>query len=132
VAVPPDLPEVALSAGPLTQVLVNLATNARDAMPDGGTFRIAAQIVTGAGRGVGVPGEVRLEITDTGAGMSEDAARRAFEPFYTTRDVEGGLSGTGLGLASVALVIAQAGGRVHVHSEPGAGTTFVVDLPIAP
>jgi PAS domain S-box-containing protein len=130
-----DLPPAAITATALTQVVGNLASNARDAMPEGGVFRMAAREVrvgagaSGAASVAERPGRyVRLVATDTGAGMDEATQRRAFEAFFTTKPTP---AGTGLGLASVVLLVTRAGGEVHVESEPRRGTTFTIDLPAA-
>ncbi|MBL8623306.1 MAG: response regulator [Myxococcales bacterium] len=113
----------------LEQVLFNLAANARDAMPSGGTVRIAAARVEVAEAGPVPPGAyVRLEVSDDGEGMDEATRARVFEPFFTTKDLG---RGTGLGLATVQGVVHQHGGHVAVTSEPGRGTTFVLHLPTA-
>jgi signal transduction histidine kinase len=128
------LPAVHADRGQIEQVLVNLAVNARDAMPDGGTLTIEtsltdlddeyARLHPGAqpGRYVG------LSVSDTGAGMSPDVVRRIFEPFFTTKP-QG--KGTGLGLATVHGIVTAAGGSLTVHSEQGAGTTFRAFFPAA-
>ena len=120
----------------LEQVLINLAFNARDAMPEGGTIRIATEtryLSEGAGqRLIGVPfppGEYALlSVIDTGHGMDQETAEQAFEPFFTTKPM--GL-GTGLGLATVYGIVKQSGGYVWVESTPGEGTTVTVGLPLA-
>ncbi len=118
--------------GKIEQVLVNFAVNARDAMPAGGMLTIDTQNVeaddTFAQRHPGLePGRyVRVRVSDTGDGMSEDVRQRAFEPFYTTKP---GGEGTGLGLATVYGIISQAGGSVQIYSEPGMGTTISTLLP---
>jgi PAS domain S-box-containing protein len=103
----------------LEQIVVNLAVNARDAMPDGGTLSIRTEAVDG-GRGVG------LTVSDTGIGMDADTIAHAFEPFFTTKE-QG--KGTGLGLSTVYGIVAQSGGTIEVRSEPGQGATFTVVLP---
>jgi signal transduction histidine kinase/ActR/RegA family two-component response regulator len=111
--------------GQLTQVLVNLAVNARDAMPDGGTISIETDDVELLGeskRG----GFVRLRVRDTGCGMDDETLRHAFEPFFTTKAVG---EGTGLGLATVYGIVTQSGGHIEVASSPGAGSTFSIFLP---
>lgn len=133
--IPGGLPLVTIAPASLTQVLVNLTTNARDAMPGGGTLRITArpQHRRGAAPEQGLPPGryVRIEVTDTGEGMDDLTASRAFEAFYSSKaDTEQGDS-VGLGLASVFLVVARAGGSVELRSARGAGTTFVIDLPVA-
>jgi signal transduction histidine kinase/ActR/RegA family two-component response regulator len=119
---------VRADAGQLTQVLVNLAVNARDAMPGGGTLTIDADDVelAVAADGVEAGSYVRLTVRDTGHGMDEETSRRAFEPFFTTKAVG---EGTGLGLAMVYGIVTQSGGHVTVESAPGAGATFAVYLP---
>lgn len=115
---------VEVDPGQLEQVLVNLAINARDAMPDGGTVRLATRNqadVDPAG------GWVVIEVSDTGQGMSDEVAAQVFEPFFTTK----GDLGTGLGLAICHGIVSQAGGHIDVHSRPGEGTTFAVHLPRA-
>jgi two-component system cell cycle sensor histidine kinase/response regulator CckA len=104
----------------LHQVIVNLAVNARDAMPDGGRLTIATA-ATAAG--------ARLTVADTGCGMSDEVKAKLFEPFFTTKDVG---KGTGLGLATVYGIVQTLGGEVHVRSDLGRGTTFDIDLPAAP
>ena len=128
-----DAPDIYADPGRLKQALLNLAVNARDAMPDGGTLTIATasthltdQGARHAGSGI-YPGHyAALTVTDTGTGMSPEVAARAFEPFFTTRELA---SGTGLGLSTVHGVITQAGGTVIITSEPGAGTTFHIFIP---
>lgn len=119
-------------AGQIHLVIMNLAINARDAMPEGGTLTIATEnvkpnpahckIVPGAQPGT----FVRLSISDTGAGMEAPELTRIFEPFYTTK---GPGEGTGLGLSTAYGIIHQHGGFITVSSEPGKGTTFSVYLP---
>ncbi len=115
---------VLADAGQLEQVLVNLAFNARDAMPDGGLLTIATSREAAT-----VPGErdlVVLEVADTGVGMDAETRERVFEPFYTTKQ-EG--RGAGLGLATVYGIVQQFGGRVEVASAPGRGARFRILLP---
>jgi signal transduction histidine kinase/ActR/RegA family two-component response regulator len=102
----------------LEQLIVNLSVNARDAMPRGGTLSITLTR-SPAGR-------VRLEVADTGEGMTDEVRARVFEPFFTTKPVG---KGTGLGLALVFAVVRQNGGSVNVDSELGKGTTFSIEFP---
>jgi PAS domain S-box-containing protein len=109
--------------GQISQVLLNLAVNARDAMPDGGQLTISTQHVPGDGP----TGEALLTVADTGRGMTESVRARIFEPFFTTKAVG---HGTGLGLATVYGIVQQSEGRIWVESTPGEGTTFSVAFPI--
>jgi PAS domain S-box-containing protein len=119
-------------AGQIEQVLVNLAVNARDAMPQGGTLRIAIEnLVLGApGPGVQSVGKAgpytRLTVCDTGMGMSAEVREHIFEPFFTTKSAT---RGTGLGLATVLGVVQQSGGWITVASAPEEGATFEIFLP---
>jgi PAS domain S-box-containing protein len=119
--------------GQLEQVIMNLAVNARDAMPEGGSLVVE----TRQGQGAGHPetkadassqrgGWVRLVVTDTGVGIADDVRAHLFEPFFTTKALG---HGTGLGLATVDGIVAQNGGHIHVVSAPGQGTTFEICLP---
>jgi K+-sensing histidine kinase KdpD len=133
VSLAPDAGRVKADAGQIEQVVVNLAVNARDAMPGGGTLTIetraadvvgtmmaAEAIADRAGR------YVVVSVTDTGEGMDEATQARAFEPFFTTKAPG---KGTGLGLSTVFGIVRQCGGAVRLRSERGAGTTFEVYLP---
>jgi len=123
---------VLVDPGQLEQILVNLAVNARDAMPDGGVLRIDTANVEidesyAASRPELEPGHhVRLRVSDTGTGMPPETVQRAFDPFFTTKPPG---QGTGLGLATVYGIVQQAGGRAQIYSERGIGTTFTVLLP---
>jgi two-component system cell cycle sensor histidine kinase/response regulator CckA len=114
--------------GQLGQVLVNLATNARDAMPEGGKLSITtAAVEIAAGHAALSAGRYALlSVSDTGVGMEPDTRRRAFDPFFTTKELG---KGTGLGLATVYGIVEQSGGRITLESEPGRGTRFDVYLP---
>jgi len=117
----------------IEQVLMNLATNARDAMPKGGTLTISAEPVQLdrqflEAHGYGKPGSYALiTVNDTGAGMAKETQLRIFEPFFTTKELG---KGTGLGLSIVYGIIKQHQGFINVYSEPGLGTTFRVYLPL--
>ncbi len=121
---------VLADADQLAQVLLNLAVNARDAMPDGGPLSIATTNVELAApsRDLGLPAGryVALEVHDGGSGMTEEVRARVFEPFFTTKE-----TGTGLGLATVYGIVQQAGGAIRVDSGPGEGCTMTVFLPAA-
>jgi two-component system NtrC family sensor kinase len=118
----------------MEQILLNLATNARDAMPEGGLLRIVTERVTideefRSSHGFGSPGEyLRMSVSDTGTGMDEDTQSKVFEPFFTTKPAG---QGTGLGLAMVYGLVKQHGGFVDLYSEMGTGTTVRVYLPVA-
>jgi len=131
-----DVGHVRADPGQLDQVLLNLAVNARDAMPKGGRLTIATSrldVPAADARcrsGTVAPGSyVRLLVSDTGTGMDRATLAHLFEPFFTTK---GPGKGTGLGLATVHGIVTQSGGFVTVTSEPGCGTTFEVTLPEVP
>jgi PAS domain S-box-containing protein len=127
-----ELPVLAVS-GHLEQVFMNLATNARDAMPDGGLLTIKTESAFIDSdfvqmNGYGTPGRYALvSVSDTGCGMDEETRLKVFEPFFTTKEVG---KGTGLGLSTAYGIIRQHGGFLTVYSEPGEGSTFRIYLPI--
>ncbi len=128
----PDIEHVRVDPTQLDQILINLAVNARDAMPKGGTLTIetkstvfsddyeVAHLDAKAGR------YVMLAITDSGTGMTPEVKARVFEPFFTTKPKG---QGTGLGMAMVLGIVQQSGGWIHVYSEPGIGTSIKIYLP---
>jgi len=128
-----DLGPVLADRGQLEQVLVNLAVNARDAMPAGGTLTLETSNVQvdaayAADRANLRPGwYVSVKVSDTGVGIPQGIIDRVFEPFFTTKPES---QGTGLGLATVYGIIAQAGGTVRIYSEPGLGTALTMLLPM--
>jgi CheY-like chemotaxis protein len=124
-----SLPPVVADRSQLEQLVLNLAINARDAMPDGGTLTIATAGVDvdgGEVAGLEAGRHVLLSVTDTGHGMEPGVVERAFEPFYSTKAVG---QGTGLGLTTVYGIVTRAGGTVEIDSAPGEGTTVSVYLP---
>jgi nitrogen-specific signal transduction histidine kinase len=132
----PDLGRVRVDPGQFEQVLVNLAVNARDAMPRGGSLTMETRNVRLDAADAPadpdfLPGDyVLIAVSDTGTGMSETVQQHLFEPFFTTKEAG---KGTGLGLSTCSSIIQQAGGYIRVDSEPGHGTTFNIYLPqVAP
>lgn len=129
---PPALPLVNADQSMIEQVVMNLASNARDAMPNGGVLAIQMADAPVPDEHPGRPAEIAagpfvvLQIADSGCGMDEATQARIFEPFFTTKDVG---KGTGLGLATVFNIVRQHGGWVEVQSEPGRGSAFTVFLP---
>jgi signal transduction histidine kinase len=116
-----DTSPVCVDAAELELALINLAVNAKDAMPDGGEFRLTA----GEHRGIGA-GKVWITAADTGEGMPEDVARKAFDPFFTTKPLG---KGTGLGLSQVQALCRRAGGDVLLETEAGKGTRITLQFP---
>jgi two-component system NtrC family sensor kinase len=109
-----DLRPVPVDAEQMTRALRNLILNAIDAMPNGGTLTV---------RTSALDGRIRLEVSDTGQGLTPEECQRLFTPYYTTKT-----HGTGLGLAIVQSVVSDHGGRISVESEPGKGARFRIDL----
>jgi PAS domain S-box-containing protein len=125
----PRLLAVRCDPAAIEQVLVNLAVNARDAMPDGGTLTFRTRnVALDDGDRAGLAGGpyVQLSVKDDGVGMDRDVAARAFEPFFTTKELE---AGTGLGLSTVYSIMRQVGGDVSVTTSPGAGAEFRLLFP---
>jgi two-component system NtrC family sensor kinase len=114
---PADLPAVSGDASQLQQAVIALATNAIDAMPEGGVLRI---------EGLLSEGNVLIEVADNGIGIPQENITRIFEPFFTTKEIG---KGTGLGLAVCYGILTEHGGSLDVQSTPGAGTTFTISLP---
>ena len=124
IAISPRARTVKTDANQLELALLNVALNARDAMPHGGEFRIASEAAPPRSSRAG--NWVRLSLSDTGVGMSREVAQRAMEPFFTTKGVD---RGTGLGLSQVYALARQAGGEVSIESTLGRGTTIQIELP---
>ena len=122
-----DLHRVHADGGQLCRVLLNLVTNAVDAMPEGSPVLVRARNATGYGEAGGLAGDyVHIEVVDTGIGMAPEIARQAMEPFFTTKP---GGPGAGLGLATAYGIVRQVGGELSIESAPGHGTTVHLHLP---
>jgi two-component system cell cycle sensor histidine kinase/response regulator CckA len=127
-----DMWPVKVDISQFEQVVVNLAVNARDAMPDGGKLTVRTSNITAteaarfANRGMPAADYVLVEVSDTGTGIPVEIVDKIFEPFFSTKEVG---KGTGLGLSTVYGIVKQTGGFIYVESEPGAGTTFRIFLP---
>lgn len=129
----PSLPPIRADVGQIEQVIMNLAVNAQDAMPEGGALLFRTQVVSGEagavknGTIVDAGRQVALVVADGGCGMDSDTRERIFEPFFTTKSYG---KGTGLGLSTVYGIVTQHGGNIQVLSEPGMGTTFIITFPV--
>ena len=113
------LPQISIDRDQFTQVIINLCTNAMDAMPRGGTLTVALSPHNGS---------IKLSVTDTGVGMTPEVRARIFDPFFTTKEVG---KGTGLGLSLTYEIVKDHSGSIDVESEPGQGSTFSVILPLS-
>jgi len=133
----PDLPKALVDPNQLENAIINLANNARDAMPRGGKLTILVDLATLPPEEIGQPDGtesdaipyLRISVTDTGTGMARETLARALEPFFTTKPVG---QGTGLGLSMVYGLTKQSKGQLRLYSEPGVGTTIRIYLPAAP
>jgi nitrogen-specific signal transduction histidine kinase len=129
-----DLPAALVDASQLETALLNVAINARDAMPDGGTLTISTRVAeldedyAARHPGVVAGAYLGIDIADSGTGIPPDVLEHIFEPFYTTKPVG---QGTGLGLSMVYGFVKQSGGHINAYSEPGLGTVFKLFLPLA-
>ncbi len=129
-----DAIQILADPGQIEQIIINLATNSRDAMPEGGKLSLEVRKLRVTSSTIGMTHEVEpglyalLLVSDTGSGMDDETMSRAFDPFYTTKEVG---KGTGLGLATAYGIVEQSGGIIDLHSTLGQGTTVKVYLPIA-
>ena len=112
-----DVQPILADVARMEQVLVNLLVNGKEAMPRGGLVRLATSMASGY---------VCLQVSDNGPGMDEETRARVFEPFFTTREAGGG---TGIGLATVATIVKEGGGSIHLETSPGNGATFTIYWP---
>jgi PAS domain S-box-containing protein len=129
-ALDPQLPDVLVDPGHMLQVVMNLAVNARDAMPDGGTLAIHTTTADGAeGTSDVAAARVKMIVSDNGTGIDPKVLPLIFDPFFTTKP-QG--EGSGLGLSTVYGIVKQSGGQIDVQSETGRGTTVTISLPAAP
>ena len=127
-----DIPLIMADPSQMHQVIINMAINARDAMPDGGKLTIETSLVgkeSGAANGLTIDNGsfVKLSISDTGVGIDKEVQKRIFDPFFTTKDIS---KGTGLGLYIVHSIINNHGGYINLYSEPNKGTRFNIYLPL--
>jgi PAS domain S-box-containing protein len=123
-----DVGKVHISPSELARVLMNLVVNATDAMPQGGTLGIETALVSEDDPRAPKGSCVRISVSDTGEGMTTEVTERIFDPFFTTKGVG---NGTGLGLSVVMGIVQQAGGSIHVESQPGLGSVFELYLPLS-
>ena len=121
-----DVPEIRGDDENLTQVFCSLLSNARDAMPEGGTVRISTRLEHNGDRPSEGGNRIRVRVADDGCGISEENANRVFDPFFTTKETG---EGTGLGLSLSYGIVKEHAGQIRVESKVAAGTTFIVDLP---
>src|SRR5437588_12091870 len=127
-----DLWPIKVDVSQFEQVIVNLAVNARDAMPDGGKLTVKTSNVTSdesaqmSYKGMPAADYVRIDVADTGTGIPAEIVDKIFEPFFSTKEVG---KGTGLGLSTVYGIVKQTGGFIYVDSEAGKGTSFHIFLP---
>jgi signal transduction histidine kinase len=115
-----DLPSIHGNPGKLQQVFLNLILNAKDAMPGGGRLRVTTLL----------NGHVEVVISDSGSGIAPEHLKRIYDPFFTTKNLPGGMRGTGLGLSVSYGIIQEHAGKIHVESAVGAGTTFHLEFPL--